>query len=120
MDHGQESQGTSGARASSAHHHQLPHFFHGDGADCDHLIRAVVWWHGDGDAHGSRFLHACTQSRGENFVPGNPYLAEADLAAADIKQGGAYTVVTRQAGANGRQSLTLAAEAAVEAAISPV
>ncbi len=51
--------------------------------------------------------------QGENFVPGNPYLAEADLAAADIKQGGAYTVVTRQAGANGRQSLTLAAEAAV-------
>ena len=55
--------------APSAAHHQLPHIFHGN-ADCDHSVRAVVWWHGDGDAYGSRFLHACTMSRGEKFVPG--------------------------------------------------
>ena len=47
----------------------LPHIFHGDD-DCDHSVCAVVWWHGDGDAYGSRFLHACTTSRGEKFVPG--------------------------------------------------
>ena len=68
MDHEQENRAASGARPSPAH--QLPHFFHGDAADCDHQCRAIVWWHGDGDAYGSRFLHACTMSRGEKFVPG--------------------------------------------------
>jgi alkaline phosphatase len=51
--------------------------------------------------------------QGENFVPGNRYLTEQDLARCDLKQGGKYQVVQRTAGKPGREVL---AEAGREAA----
>jgi alkaline phosphatase len=51
--------------------------------------------------------------QGTNFVPGNVYLTDADLAAVDAKNGGRYVTAVRTPGVNGRQRL---AEAAREAA----
>lgn len=51
--------------------------------------------------------------QGTNFVPGNAYLADADLAAADVKNGGKYVTAVRTAGVNGRQHLSQAAHDAV-------
>ena len=54
------------------------------------------------------------KGQGSNFVPGNRYLADADRAAVDRKNGGKYTVVTRAPGVIGRESLNAAADAAIE------
>ena len=51
---------------------------------------------------------------GNNFVPGNAYLTDADLSVIDIKNGGKYVTVTRAAGVNGSKSLRLAAEQAAK------
>ncbi len=50
---------------------------------------------------------------GENFVPGNVYLTEADLAAIDVKNGGRYEVAVRASGQNGAAALKAAADRAV-------
>ena len=53
--------------------------------------------------------------QGTNFVPGNPFLAEADLASADVEQGGKYRVVQRARGVDGAAALTkMANEAAAK------
>ncbi|MCE9553106.1 MAG: alkaline phosphatase [Planctomycetes bacterium] len=50
--------------------------------------------------------------QGTNFVPGNPFLAEADMAAADVGQGGKYRVVQRQADVDGAAALAKSANEA--------
>lgn len=52
------------------------------------------------------------KAQGTNFVPGNRYLAAADLAAIDVRQGGRYVVATRQAGVAGNDGLQAAAHQA--------
>ncbi|MFH5802694.1 alkaline phosphatase [Alienimonas sp. DA493] len=51
--------------------------------------------------------------QGENYVPGNSYLAAEDLRAVDVAHGGRYVVAHRTPGVNGPERL---AEAAAEAA----
>lgn len=52
------------------------------------------------------------KKQGENFEPGNQYLTDADIQAADIKNGGRYEVFQRIAGVEGREGLLEAAEQA--------
>lgn len=52
---------------------------------------------------------------GQNFVPGNAYLTEADLKAVDVKHGGKYVTAIRTKGVNGAQRLREAAREAVTA-----
>ena len=47
--------------------------------------------------------------QGNNYVPGNKYLADADLKEVDVDNGGKYFVVERHEGENGGQSLADAA-----------
>jgi alkaline phosphatase len=53
-------------------------------------------------------------AQGENFVPGNIYIAESDLEKIDIKQGGKYVVAQRTPGYHGARLLEKAAADAVE------
>jgi alkaline phosphatase len=53
-------------------------------------------------------------NQGANFVPGNKYLTDADLRAADVAHGGRYRVALRTAGAKGRDVLSAAARQARE------
>lgn len=53
--------------------------------------------------------------QGENFVPGNAYLTDADLLRTDVRHGGRYLVVTREAGVKGSESVRQAAEDAIAA-----
>jgi alkaline phosphatase len=48
-------------------------------------------------------------AQGKNAVPGNLYIAAADLAAVDIKNGGRYVVAQTELGANGGRALAAAA-----------
>ena len=50
--------------------------------------------------------------QGRNWVPGNIYITEADLAAIDVKNGGRYVVVHTEPGAEGGPALLRAATAA--------
>jgi alkaline phosphatase len=50
--------------------------------------------------------------QGTNFVPGNMYLTDADLAAVDVRNGGRYVTAVRTSGVNGRQRLAEAASQA--------
>jgi alkaline phosphatase len=52
------------------------------------------------------------ESQGQNFVPGNLYLTDADRQAVDVANGGKYVVATRTAGKNGSGVLKEAAEKA--------
>ncbi|MBS0201780.1 MAG: alkaline phosphatase [Planctomycetes bacterium] len=47
--------------------------------------------------------------QGSNFVPGNTYLTDADLAAIDVKNGGKYVTAVRTPGVNGRMHLSRSA-----------
>jgi alkaline phosphatase len=49
---------------------------------------------------------------GNNFVPGNGYLTDADLHAIDVRNGGKYVTAIRSPGIKGQQSLQRAAEQA--------
>jgi alkaline phosphatase len=51
---------------------------------------------------------------GNNFVPGNVYLTEADMHTIDIRNGGKYVVASRAAGVNGQKSISEAAQSAAE------
>lgn len=51
-------------------------------------------------------------AQGENFEPGNRYLAPSDLKAIDIANGGKYVVVQREAGKKGAEQLAAAAQKA--------
>jgi len=55
---------------------------------------------------------AAKNPQGKNFVPGNLYLTDADLAAVDVRNGGKYVTAVRSAGVNGAKRL---AEATGEA-----
>ena len=52
------------------------------------------------------------QAQGKDAVPGNAFIADADKAAIDVKNGGKYVVVQTTPGVNGAQGLAEAAEAA--------
>ena len=52
------------------------------------------------------------RKQGENFVPGNRYLAEEDLKQLPIENGGRYVVAQRTAGVDGGKALQAAAERA--------
>ena len=52
--------------------------------------------------------------QGGNFVPGNRYLADADLKAIDVAHGGPYVVARRTAGQAGSDVLAAATERAVK------
>jgi alkaline phosphatase len=56
------------------------------------------------------------KAQGENYVPGNTYLADADLEAINVagSQGGKYRVVQRTNGKNGKDSLLTAADEAAK------
>ncbi|MDA1013958.1 MAG: alkaline phosphatase [Planctomycetota bacterium] len=58
-------------------------------------------------------LHEKSSGQGKNFVPGNAYLTDDDLARVDVKHGGEYVVAQRASGVRGGQAL---AEAARQAA----
>lgn len=50
--------------------------------------------------------------QGENFVPGNNYLTEADLLAIDVRRGGKYVTAVRESGVDGSTALLDAAQQA--------
>lgn len=52
------------------------------------------------------------RGQGENFVPGNRYLAAGNLARANVENGGPYVFVQRQSGADGAAALKRAAATA--------
>lgn len=52
------------------------------------------------------------KEQGANYVPGNPVLADPDLQAVDVRNGGNYVVATRQAGVKGSVALQMAANEA--------
>jgi alkaline phosphatase len=52
--------------------------------------------------------------QGQNYVPGNRYLADADLNSIDVKNGGKYVVAQRTSGRPGRWLLADAAETAAQ------
>ena len=56
-----------------------------------------------------------SKGQGDNFIPGNIYLTEADSQAIDVRNGGKYHVVTRASGVNGAVALQEAAEEAAGA-----
>ncbi|WP_146584935.1 alkaline phosphatase [Posidoniimonas polymericola] len=64
-----------------------------------------------GGGHGVEVL--ADSAQGDNFVPGNKYLALADLKAVDVENGGQYVVSQRREGVLGNSAL---AEAAHQAA----
>ena len=52
------------------------------------------------------------KKQGENFVPGNKYLADDDLEKIDVENGGKYVVAQRTSGKSGRSVLRKAARSA--------
>ncbi len=54
------------------------------------------------------------KAQGMNFVEGNVYLTEEDLAKVDVKNGGKYVTAVRTSGQAGRDTLLTAAKAAAE------
>ena len=52
--------------------------------------------------------------QGKNWVPGNVFIADPDLAAIDVKNGGKYVVVHTERLASGREALARAATTAAE------
>lgn len=54
------------------------------------------------------------KAQGQNFVEGNVYLTEADLAKVDVKNGGKYVTAVRTSGQPGRETLLAAAKTAAE------
>jgi alkaline phosphatase len=57
-------------------------------------------------------IHEKSAGQGTNFVPGNAYLTEEDLARIDVKNGGKYIVAQRACGVRGNESLAQAASQA--------
>lgn len=51
--------------------------------------------------------------QGKNFVPGNPFLTEADMRKISVKNGGPYVIASRTPGRNGKRVLMQAAELAI-------
>jgi alkaline phosphatase len=78
------------------------------GKDVPHPGLDVVIGAGFGQAASAAALRA----QGSNAVQGNVYIADADKAAIDVKNGGKYEVVQRSAGVNGAQAMQAAADQA--------
>jgi alkaline phosphatase len=55
-----------------------------------------------------------SNGQGENFVPGNQYLTDADKAAVNADNGGSYIIAERKAGISGHEGLQRAAKRAVK------
>lgn len=53
-------------------------------------------------------------AQGDNYLPGNPYLHEEDLAKVDVNNGGQYVVAQRTEGQRGRRTLMSAARRAID------
>ena len=73
----------------------------------------VVIGGGYGDAR-LQVGNAKESPAGDNFVPGNAYLTDADLKAIDIENGGKYVTSVRTTGTSGKLRLRQAAERAAE------
>ena len=73
----------------------------------------VVIGGGYGDAR-LQVGNAKESPAGDNFVPGNAYLTDADLKAIDIENGGKYVTSVRTTGTSGKLRLQQAAERASE------
>lgn len=56
---------------------------------------------------------AAKNPQGKNFVAGNVYLTDADLAVVDVKNGGKYVTAVRTTGVNGAKRLAEAASEAI-------
>ena len=59
-------------------------------------------------------IHEKSSGQGQNFVPGNAYLTDADLAQVDVQNGGKYLVVQRADGVRGNEALAHAAAQAAQ------
>lgn len=55
-------------------------------------------------------VHEENKAQGMNFVPGNLYLTDEDLARVDVNNGGKYVVVQRTSGVRGNEALAQAAQ----------
>jgi alkaline phosphatase len=54
------------------------------------------------------------KDQGQNYVPGNIYMADADLSAVDVKNGGRYVTAVRTADVSGSDLLEMATQRAVQ------
>ncbi len=59
-------------------------------------------------------IHEKSSGQGMNFVPGNPYLTDEDLARVDVTNGGHYVVAQRTSGVCGDEGLAQAAQRAAK------
>ncbi len=82
-------------RPSSSHPDPLP------GAD---VVLGAGWGESKDDDR---------KNQGQNYEPGNPYLADSDLAAIDLKNGGRYVTALRTAGEPGSDVLQKATQLAI-------
>jgi len=58
-----------------------------------------------GTGYGIKGRNSDLKTQGQNAVPGNLYLTDADRAAIDVKNGGKYVCVQTETGSNGGQAL---------------
>jgi alkaline phosphatase len=63
---------------------------------------------------GFGMVSASETAQGENYEPGNPFVAEADLVRVDARHGGRYVVAQRASGVKGGEALAAAAQLAVQ------
>lgn len=81
-----------------------PSVFHPGGLSGMDVVIGAGW----GEERGS------DSGQGDNFIPGNRYLADDDLAAIDVEQGGKYVVAQRTAGQPGSEVLHEAVQRAIK------
>ena len=67
-----------------------------------------------GTGYGIKANNSDLKKQGQNAVPGNLYLTDADRAAIDVKYGGKYVCVQTETGSNGGQALLRASAKAAQ------
>lgn len=67
-----------------------------------------------GTGFGREATPKALKNQGKNAAPGNAYLADADRAKIDVKNGGKYVVVQTESGVDGGEALQAAADRAAE------
>ncbi|MGZ3415207.1 MAG: alkaline phosphatase, partial [Isosphaeraceae bacterium] len=67
-----------------------------------------------GTGYGIQARNSDLKKQGQNAVPGNLYLTDADRAAIDVKNGGKYVCVQTETGSNGGQALLRASAKAAQ------
>src|SRR5208282_1242152 len=67
-----------------------------------------------GTGYGIKARNSDLKKQGQNAVPGNLYLTDADRAAIDVKNGGKYVCVQTETGSNGGQALLRASAKAAQ------